>query len=473
MSRRLLWLAITLALLGPACSKSQPETAKKTAESLLQPDTGYVFLLEEMPAAHASQTGTNHEPLILIAGRSIRRFSRLDSPATSRMGHLVGLNDAGEVAVYCRDSESPFTFCASTDHFIESFNCGIGISPSGKKAFQIAVGTASTDDETICIARLVEFDTDHRRVMNETSLFEISAEYFEVDKHKIIAGLSSPLTISENGTRIYFQSTEIDAAPSTSAATGADMVSISAPAPIGAEYDYYRYDSEKNETRLWFDPPAHGYSSIEQVDTSRDGNTILYLASEFDGTGTLLIIDDPDEPPNAVVENETGTILRPRISDEGARVAYFHEPPGAAPTQAMVVQVNSKYRGSKLKLDNVSDFCWSDDLKSVAYISNSFRSSLVGDGNVPAYQPGDQWYLHLVEIGSLDDVVVFGGTTGRRLRIIDVVAAAQELLDESDDSSGISDPAKSSDINWGTTPPPRREGKKSGEPGKGPSIDTK
>jgi hypothetical protein len=74
---------------------------------------------------------------------------------------------------------------------------------------------------------------------------------------------------------------------------------------------------------------------------------------------------------------------------------------------------------------------WTDNLTHVAYISWSLKSSIVEDGRRLEPQPATAWYLHLVDVETREDKVIYVSYDGNPPCVLDIVAESDEYKDRS------------------------------------------
>ena len=165
--------------------------------------------------------------------------------------------------------------------------------------------------------------------------------------------------------------------------------------------------------------------------------------------------------------------MHPRLSPEGSRVGLFREAEGttADVIEAVIVSVISTRQTVRLMLHDVYDVCWSDDLNYVAYVSNSFRTSIIKFGITQDYIPGNIWYLHLVEVDGFQDSVIYSSGNPMPFSIVDILLESEEMIDKSKLKPRVTAPGEEG-TDGGSGHSKRGEGRGI-DPESGPSISAK
>lgn len=450
MLHRTLILIIILLLICMACSNENVDKQASSGEALLKPDNGLVILLREGPDSNVTPTDDNIHDLILIAGGAVEHFTGIQNPAIGRNGHLIGQTEDGKTIIRFFDGGEHTFKTTLLDTGIPA-NIGFGISPSGKKAYKI--GMEFTEDKEPLSVFLFEFNNKKKRPGDNLILLKMNPLDFESDKQYIAAGFSFPLIVAEKGTSVFYRKAR--------------------PLSKAKEYDYHRIDLNSGESEPWLECDVEQYSDIRLIDCSYDGNSTLHTAVMSNGEVELMVKTNPADPPETIVEYKPGGIMRPRLSPEGSRVGCFRKADGetGGVIEAVIVPVISTRQTVRLKLLDVHDFCWSDDLKHVAYVSNSFRTSVIESGKIRTIQPGEQWYLHLVDIEELNDIVVYSSGKPGPFSIVDILIESKEMEDKSKLKPRVT--ASGEEGTKGGSGHSKRGEGKGFDPRSGPSISTK
>ncbi len=450
MLHRILIPIIILLLTCTACSKENVDKSASSGETLLKPDNGLVILLSNEPGSDIAPTDNNIHELTLIAGGVVEHFTGIQNPAISRSGHLIGQTEDGKTVIMFFDG-GEHTFKTTLLDIGIPANIGFGISPSGKRAYRI--GMEFTEDKDPLSVFLFEFNNGKKRPGDKRELMQMNPSDFKSDKQNIAAGFSSPLIVAEKGTSVFYRKVR--------------------PLSKAREYDYHRIDLNSGESESWIECDVEQYSDIRLIDCSYDGNSTLHTAVMTNGEVELMVKSNPDDPPKTIIKYKPGGIMHPRLSPEGSRVGFFREAEGttADVIEAVIIPVISTRQTVRLMLHDVHDFYWSDDLKHVAYVSNSFRTSVIESGKTRTIQPGEQWYLHLVDIEELNDVVVYSSGKSEPFSIVDILIESEEMEDKSKLKPRVTASGEEG-TKGGSGHSKRREGK-SIDPKSGPSISAK
>lgn len=429
MTNRTAIFLIILLLAITGCSKEAGEKSSQSGDALLKPDNGYIILLGTGMDTSSPVGNVEYESLTLIAGGQTRKFGGLKGPVISSNGHLVGINKSDETAVYYRDEESPYKFVAVEGEDKNSINGGIGISNSGKRVYRLGIEPVELDGEKYYAVRLVEFDTDHRRVQYRRTICKYSAERFEKDRMGITYSLMSPLIVSQNGETVYITSVEIDDKKRENDGVPPDWTPYKAPANLGIGVNSYVYNRKNEDFDLCLGFAENGYSEMHQIDVSRNGRVTLFTARKPGGPTSLVVMKDPAKPPQVIAVGDLGGIHSPRLSPVGSHVGYFTDALDTV-KNAVIISSISKRKDIRLRIDRVDQVFWTDDLKYVAYVSHTFKSSIVKEGKTSEPLQGDAWYLHFVNIETLDDTVIYVSYGEDPPKIIDIVAESDEFKDK-------------------------------------------
>ncbi len=432
MHRSFIWLSIICVLCFVSCSKSAaPRDQDASASAVLNSDSGYIFLLEE-PASPPgpAQAQLENNIYTVIAGADIEKYSAYRSGCISRYDDFAALTADNEARVVHPGDGMTYTFSASDGSADTRLH--FGMSKSGTDIYHLGIVPGDAEGDAAFHVRLAHFDAVANRVIEEIDLVSFDADTFLANRELIDSALSEPVYVSANGSTVIVRATRSDMTEDASGAA-LELVSEGMLNSLSGRCVYYRYDFSDNSVEPWLNPSA-GFPSLSQVGISDNGARSLFTAGSYDGDELLILYDDEDDEPVIVIESEPGGIFRPRLSPEGSRVGYFREPVNSDERiiEAVMVPMFSKSRHVYLRLAGVDDYCWTDDLKRVAYISHAFGSSLVIDNKIPRLTSSGRIYLHLVDIDTLDDKVIFGGSTGEALRITDVLAEGEDF--KSDDS---------------------------------------
>ena len=450
MLHRTLILIVFLLLVLPACSNQDAKKPGLSGEALLKPDTGLVILLRDEPDSNITPTDDDIHELTLIAGGAVEHFTGIQNPAISRNGNLIGQTEDGKTVIRFFDG-GEHTFKSTILDTVIPANSGFGISPSGKKAYRI--GMEFTEDKDALPVFLYEFNNEKKRPGDKRILMQMNPLDFESDKQNMADGLSSPLIAAEKGTSVFYRKAK--------------------PLSKAKEYDYHRIDLNSGDSELWLEYDTGQYSDIHLLDCSYDGNSSLHSAVTTNGELELMVKTNPDDPPKTIIEYKPGGIMHPRLSPEGSRVGLFRKADGGTGNiiEAVIVSVISTRQDVRLMLHDAHDFYWSDDLNYVAYVSNSFRTSVIESGKTRTIQPGEQWYLHLVEIDGFNDSVIYSSGKPEPFSILDILLESEEMKDKSKLKPRVTAPGEEG-TDGGSSYSNRGEGE-GFDPESGPSISAK
>jgi hypothetical protein len=470
MFHRTILLILLITPIALACSKQVEREHIPSGEALLEPDTGYVVLLE----AKIETVDPLEEPVppgfILINNGNVTHFDEMNSPAISRYGHFVAVNKKGEIELHYPDEEQYYILNTPTGEKSEVFSGGFGIAPNGSSIYRVAINKVTDDGETGYRGSIVEFNLGIRRDTGFTTLFELEEEQYELEKEAILSTLSLPLHLSGSGASVFYPMIEFgDYEPAPEKFIGG-TVPISAYKPAGIPFDYYIFQRGDDACELWFKSSNSFYSTIRQIGSSAKGDRTLFMADRPDGQKDLLLQREPGGEPEVILTGQLDELMHPRLPREGSRIGFFHRDSveDGSVTKAVEKHLKSGRESVTLALKNALDFRWSDELKAVAYLSNSFRSSIITGDKDPKIFKGDICYLHLVNLLDRDDKVIFSGAEGKALRIVDILAAPDKFEQSSDNKPGATGSPYPQD---GKKPGRRSRGKPDRESGKRPSLE--
>jgi len=435
MMNRFVILIFILLITFPACSGQVREGQAKSGDAFLEPDNGYIILLGSRMDSFTLKWGAKYESLTLLAGGEVKTYESLRDPAISSNGHLVGINDPSKTVVYFHDEESPYKFTAAEGD--NSINGGVGISNSGKRVYQIGVTPEDVDSVKRYAVQLVEFDTDHKRIVDRKTLWEYSAERFENDKVGIASSLSLPLKVSQNGKMVYFRSVEIDDDKRANGKISSGENPYDSPVDRLVGSNSYVYNRDDDNYQLCLGFADTGYSRLFQWDVSRNGRVTIFSGSN-NGLGSLLVVKDPGNQPEKIPRDyEKGRIDYAQLSPEGSCVGYIS---GYSCTwnDVIIYSLISKRKDVLMRLVQVYHAAWSDDLKYVAYVSHRFKSSIKYRTKATELEQLDAWYLHLVNVETLEDTVIYVCYGEEQFYILDIVAESEEFEDKTKSKPRVS-----------------------------------
>ncbi len=466
------WIFI-LAIIIPvslACSAPVEQRPAAPPEQKPEPSENYVILLESTPITNAEpvdneQTNTEY---ILIQGSTTRFFRNISSPQVSRDGALVCRDAQNRVAVYFPGDESPAILTTEPVGDEPVTPLGFGISPSGKLVFRIEIQLTHENGAEFYYVNIYNFSLDYRRDISSNSLFIFDPRTFDESRPAIIRALSQPLLISETGAELVYTGSEAASTTSTPASRG-ETVPIPHSPDNPDDSIFYIYDMDSGDTHSIFQPDGVKYSKITPASISASGRCILYTGLRPDGKTDLLVQRDTTRNPEIIYSEKSDQIINPRVSIEGGNLAFFLKQGREADSsiEGIVIHLTTAREYKRFSLKAATDAFWSDEIKTAAYISNSSESA-VGDSPGQTRDTGIQ-FLHILDADSHKDTVVYSGTGGYALRILNIVANPDEFKDSTvDNPTAFGSHSSETGEKSGT----RSRRRNKGTPGQSPSIST-
>lgn len=435
MSGRLLVIIFLLLPITLACSVADKLAGIPQGEAVLEPDCGYVFLLEEQSLDESAPGGGPVTEHILIHGGKARHFADKRSPSISRDGHFAACDNFSQIVLFYPGEADHFTMKLSDDERQGFLIGGFGLSPSGKRLYRAMINQVRAGDGSLFRGELIEFNLDYKRDTAITTFFETDYRTFDRSPQPYTQGISLPLIISESGSRVIFRSLDIAGEPDSDLLAEDEgwPEGVMSYSYTGPPYDFFIFDKDGGISHMLYQSSKSGYSDFKFAATSARGDKVLYFAGLPDGSTEILLQKNIESPPEVVVTGKSGEVRNPRLSREGGSLAYFRKKraPDVDTTDAVVMHITSRREDVPVRLGDISDAYWSDELKVIAYISNSNRSSVILAGK-PKLTGDGAYYLHLVDVETRKDTVVYCGRDGYKLVLIEVLAVAQGFGDESE-----------------------------------------
>jgi len=473
MLHRILILTTILLLFCTACSQEKGDKSAPSGEVLLQPDNGFVILLREGRQPDASASDHFKRGLVLIAGGAIMHYPPMEEPMISRNGHMVGCTVEGETVISFFDGGT-YTFENTKLDDLISPNHGFGISRTGKKAFKLGMGLS--EDEDNYVAYLYVFDTKKRRP--DDKIIVMNIDPLDFDEEDISRGFSAPLIMAEKGSSIFYRRVQHDRDEVNTDEKGPDsaardILPVTDLFPQKPANDYYRYDTGTCESVPSFAADVKKHTDLRMIGCTYDGLKVLCRMTRMQGGEHVLVVRDESKDSYVDIAKGAPHLIHPRISPEGSRVGYFRETVrmNNFAVEAVIVPVISGRADVHMELVNVREACWSDDLKYIAYVSNSFRSSIIKPGEEFKLVEGDMWYLHLVDVEKKEDSVIYSNSYPQPFSIVDILIESEEMIDKSKLKPRVTAPGEEGS-NGGSGYSKRGEGE-GFDPKSGPSITAK
>ena len=433
---RLVFAIFLILPITLACSHRAATERIAKGEALIAYDMSNIILLEQFPDTANAAPPLPPSPsrdYILIQTRDIKHFASLDTPAISRKGHYIAKNQKGQILVYVPAEKQNYTLNSTSIDEPEIYLGGYGISTSGENAFRLAISRTTNDGKNTYLGKLIEFDLNIKRDTGVATIFELDEAQYKIAEDSIHRSLSLPVRVSESGDAAFYCSQNFqDFQPSHDHGDTSESGSFH---DSFVKYDFYCYKKDTDEYKPWYGSYKANAYIIDLAGASSDGSRTLFFSQRPNGTIDLLVQSEAAAGPDVIVTDKSCSLFQPRLSPEGGRAAYFRKlwRDNAETTEAVVVTLDSRSENVPLRLWDISDAMWADDLRTVVYISKSPYSSLVKDGNEPALSHENACYLHIVTIDNLVDTATFRAADGVNLRIVDVLAGFDKFTDKSDD----------------------------------------